>query len=480
MTTSEFIDVVMPQMGVSVTEGVIARWHVAVGDRVVSDQIVCEVSTDKTDTEILAPADGVITEIIVSEGEEVAIGGAVARLSSSEGAGGSGPAVAPATSVAATPVTPPHSPEPPASRPSDVVPAPLVAPVTDQLRTSHRSVAEMLAGARIDPTAAADAVLDHRPSDGRPLASPLAQRRAKERNIDLGEVRGTGRRGRICVQDVLAAGRTTSVSATSVAPATAVTATPVTPTIVVGEAGLPLGYEDVPFAIAKTSPHRRAISEHMIRSRQTAAHMTTEVDVDMFQVAKVREMMNAARAGAGQGRISYLSFITKAAIAALADYPDMNATFQHERIIHWNEVNVGIAVDTPEGLIVPVIRHADTMTVEGIADSIARLAERARARRLSPDDLRAGTFTVSNPGSVGGVAGPAIINQPQVAILGIPVIVRRPWVVTSAEGGEAVAIRPILRLAVTFDHRAIDGAYATRYVVQVGRLLESWDLRDYS
>jgi len=463
-------------MGVSVTEGVIAKWHVAVGDRVVSDQIVAEVSTDKTDTEILAPADGIVAEIIVSEGEEVAIGGVVARLSQSEVVSVSAVDVAPQHSgAAAVSVAPSNATGPVAKRSTSEAPAPPVEPTIAQPRASHRSVAEMLAGAGIDASAAADAVLDHGPSDGRPLASPLAQRRAKERKIDLGTIKGTGRRGRICVHDVLAAGRDEPVGSVAIPGVVARVASPE----LIGDAGLPVGYEDVPFDIAKSSPHRRAISEHMIRSRQTAAHMTTEVDVDMFQVAKVREMMNAARSSVGQGRISYLSFITKAAIAAIADYPDMNATFQHERIIHWNEVNVGIAVDTPEGLIVPVIRHAETLTVEGIADEIARVAERARARRLSPDDLRAGTFTVSNPGSVGGVAAPAIINQPQVAILGIPVIVRRPWVVTTAEGAEAVAIRPILRLAVTFDHRAIDGAYATRYVVQVGRNLETWDLRDY-
>ena len=478
MTTSDFIDVVMPQMGVSVTEGVIAKWHVAVGDRVVSDQIVCEVSTDKTDTEILAPAEGVITEIIVSEGEEVAIGGAIARLSQSGKALVT--AVAGASELSAASPTPSSTSEPVEDRSIRVAPAAIdTALRTDRHWTSNRSVAEMLAGARIDPSAAADAVLDHCPSDGRPLASPLARRRAKERNIDLNLIQGTGRRGRICVQDVLVAGRASpvnSVSSVTTAPTTA----RVAPVVTVSEETLPVGYEDVPFDISKTSPHRRAISEHMIRSRQTAAHMTTEVDVDMFQVVKVREMINVARTAVGQGRISYLSFITKAAVAVLTDYPDMNATFQHERIIHWSEVNVGIAVDTPDGLIVPVIRRAETMTVERIADSIARLAELARARRLSPENLRAGTFTVSNPGSVGGVAAPAIINQPQVAILGIPVIVRRPWVVTSAEGSEAVAIRPILRLAVTFDHRAIDGAYATRYLVQVGRNLESWDLRDYN
>jgi pyruvate dehydrogenase E2 component (dihydrolipoamide acetyltransferase) len=476
MSAENALDVVMPQMGVSVSEGVVARWLVGVGDQVLNEQLVCEVSTDKTDVEILAPAEGVIIEIVVLEGDSVEVGHPVARMSVGDAPVTIGVAeetpteatlAAPATTEAPPTVTS-SSPEPRAKS------APMVGVVTAPRESSHRrnarSVNEMLAGAEIDPDGAADAVLDRPSGDGRPLSSPMAQRRARERSIDLRTVKGTGRRGRICVQDVLAASRGGGEVTLPSPPAKEG----------LGLGGVPLGYEDVPYEAFATSPHRRAISEHMLRSRQTSAHMTTEVDVDMFQVAKVRDMMNAARSATGQGRISYLSFISKAAVSALSEYRDMNATFQHERLLQWDEVNLGIAVDTPAGLIVPVIRRAQGLTVEQIADAIAHLAERARARKLVPDELRAGTFTISNPGSVGAVSAPAIINQPQVAILGIPVIAKRVWVVSSPEGTDSVTIRPILRLAVTFDHRAIDGAYATRYAVAVKQHLEEWDLRDYT
>jgi pyruvate dehydrogenase E2 component (dihydrolipoamide acetyltransferase) len=475
MSAENALDVVMPQMGVSVSEGVVARWLVSVGDQVANAQLICEVSTDKTDVEILAPADGVIVEIVVLEGDSVEVGHPVARMSAGDAAATFDVAdktAAEVTSVAQAareipPTVESSSQEP---RAKSVLTSNVVtAPRETTYRKNARSVNEMLAGAVIDPDGAADAVLDRPSSDGRPLSSPMAQRRARERSIDLRTVKGTGRRGRICVQDVLVASRGAGEASL-----------PSPPAGVSHGGGVPLGYEDVPFEAFTTSPHRRAISEHMLRSRQTSAHMTTEVDVDMFQVAKVRDMMNTARGATGQGRISYLSFISKAAVSALSEYRDMNATFQHERLLQWDEVNLGIAVDTPAGLIVPVIRHAQGLTVEQIADAIAEVAERARARKLVPDDLRAGTFTISNPGSVGAVSAPAIINQPQVAILGIPVIAKRVWVVSSPEGTESVTIRPILRLAVTFDHRAIDGAYATRYAVAVKQHLEEWDLRDYT
>lgn len=466
----------MPQMGVSVDEGIVVKWHVAVGDRVAAEQLVCEITTDKTDAEILAPADGVIAEIITEVGESVAVGMPVARMT--VGAVAVLPAMVPVQAPTAVPAPESLAAATPVAA-VQVVAAPstgvrvedAVAP-TSSARHATRRVSEMLAGAIINPSEAADAVLEHIPERAQPLSSPLARRRARERNIDLVKVHGTGRRGRICVQDVLAADRGTG--GTNVQP-------PVSgaPHNVEDSTSLPIGYEDVPYQEMVTSPHRRAISEHMRRSRQTSAHMTTEVDVEMFQASKVRSIVNASRELVGQRRISFLSFISKAAVAVLAEYPELNATFQHQRSLLWDEVNLGIAVDTPSGLVVPVIRSADGLSTEKIADAIASVGERARARRLLPDDLRAGTFTISNPGSVGAVSAPAIINQPQVAILGIPVIVKRPWVISTPEGTDAVAVRPILRLALTFDHRAVDGAYATRYLVRVKDCLEAWDASDY-
>ncbi|HZO05970.1 MAG TPA: 2-oxo acid dehydrogenase subunit E2 [Solirubrobacterales bacterium] len=219
---------------------------------------------------------------------------------------------------------------------------------------------------------------------------------------------------------------------------------------------------------------RKVIAEHMVRSRQTAAHMTTEVDVDLSATVDARAELNAARLAAGEPKLSYLPFIARAACAALAEYPELNATFLGEEMVRWQQVNLGVAVDTPEGLLVPVIKGCGQLTAPQIGAAIADLAERARTRKLTPDDLAGGTFTLSNPGSVGAVSAPAIINQPQVAILGVPTIQRRPWVVTGPDGTETVAIRPILRLAVTFDHRALDGADATRFAVAVKNRLEAW------
>ncbi len=207
--------------------------------------------------------------------------------------------------------------------------------------------------------------------------------------------------------------------------------------------------------------------------------MTTEVDVDLGLLTDVRAALNAQRQQAGQGKLSFLPFIARAACAALGEHRDLNATFETERLLQWREVNLGIAVDTSRGLMVPVVRGAEQLTVESLGARIVEAAERVRDGRMEADDFRGGTFTISNPGSVGAVSAPAIINQPQVAILGMPTIVRRPWVVHLPDGQETIAIRPIVRLALTFDHRAVDGADATRCLVDVRRRLESWGVDDY-
>lgn len=477
MTNDLIVDVLMPQMGVATSEAVVTKWFVSVGDTVANEQVVCEISTDKTDAEIAAPTAGVLLEILVSEGSTVAVGAPVGRIATGEAASHvlfangdsalreqSAVRQEEATSFAAEATVSPTTSA-----------ANINAEIAgDSLVDDHATrtpVSRLLAGAIIDPSGAAQAVLARPPRDARPLSSPLARRRAQERGIDLTVVRGTGRQGRINVHDVLATVKS------SPTPNVAVPAPQSFPSGATPE--LPVGYDDVPHEIVATSAHRRATAEHMIRSRQTSAHMYTEVEVDMSNVARARELVNAPRVAAGLPKISYLPFIAKAAIEMLGEFPDINSTFQYERSIQWSEVNLGVAVDTPTGLVVPVVRGADRMSLEAIADSIRGIADRARNRRLQSDELRAGTFTISNPGSMGAVAGPGIINQPQVAILGVPVIVKRPWVITTDDGLDAIAIRPIMKLALTYDHRAVDGAYATRYVVRVKDLLEGWEVRDY-
>jgi 2-oxoglutarate dehydrogenase E2 component (dihydrolipoamide succinyltransferase) len=311
---------------------------------------------------------------------------------------------------------------------------------------------------KFDPVAAAEALMPQNGRRGRTVASPVARRLAAEHGIDLGSVRGSGLRGRIRKPDVIAA-----VEGSAAAPAVAR-----------APAGDILrGYDDVPREVVQLSRQRSLMAEHMIRSRQTAAHMTTEAEVDMTAVQRAREELNAPRQAAGQRRLTALSFIARATCAALAEYPDLNATFDGRELIRWREVNMGIAVDTEQGLIVPVVRGCDGLTAPGIGDAIAEIAALARSRKLTPDHMRAGTFTISNPGSVGGISAMAIINQPQVGILGTPAIVRRPIVVTDDHGDESIAIHPVMTLALTFDHRVIDGAYATRCVVRIKQFLET-------
>jgi pyruvate dehydrogenase E2 component (dihydrolipoyllysine-residue acetyltransferase) len=419
----------MPQMGVSVTEGTVGAWHKSVGDAVAEGEPLCDIVTDKVDTEVTAPVDGVVTRLVAEQGETVPVGAPLAELAP------------PGPTEIAPPATPPA-----ASAPVPGAPA--------------QAASEPAASGRFDPEAAADAVfatVDG--ARGRPLSSPIARRLATEHEVDLAAVRGSGRRGRIRKADVVAVVQGLSPGAS-------------------GE--LPRGYAGVPYAIVPTSPQRRTIAEHMVRSRRTAAHMTTEVEVDMLRVTRVRAELNVGRLESGGSKLSYLPFVARAACSALRDFPDLNATVDTERLIRWREVNLGIAVDTERGLLVPVIRGCDRLNVIGIGDAISDIAERARSRRLNPDDMVAGTFTISNPGSVGATSAMAIINQPQVAILGIPAIVKRPWVVSGPEGEEVIVPRPIMQLAVTFDHRAVDGAYATRFAVGIKQRLEGWDASAYA
>jgi pyruvate dehydrogenase E2 component (dihydrolipoamide acetyltransferase) len=409
------IPIAMPHMGVSVEEGTVLAWHKAEGDTVAADEVVCEVSTDKVDTEVVSPADGVLARIVAQVGDTVAVGEPLAELTVS----GEAPAPEPVAAAA-----------PPAREAAPAVAAPQ----------------------RFDPVAAAEAVV---PQDGGTVASPVAKRLAAEHGVDLAAVRGSGIRGRISKADVLAA-----IDTGEHAPA----------------AGLPRGYDDVPREVVELSRQRSLMAEHMIRSRQTAAHMTTEADVDMSAVERARRELNAGR----EQRLTALAFIARATCTALTEFPDLNATFDGARLIRWCEVNLGVAVDTEQGLIVPVVRGCDRLTTPGIGEAIAELAALARARGLTPDHIRAGTFTISNPGSVGGISAMAIINQPQVGILGTPAIVRRPVVITDEHGEEAIGIRPVMRLALTFDHRVIDGAYATRCVVRMKHFLETWETSTYA
>lgn len=455
-------DVMMPRLGVSVTEGTLSTWLKSIGDSVEVGEPICEVSTDKVDTEIESTVAGILAEQRYAEGDTIPVGEPLA-------------VVTPDGRLSSTPSTP----EPVASAAEASVAPP--GPVPTPASTVPGAPAVLVTGP-FDHVAAVARLHAGIARSGRRAASPAARHLATELGVDLDGVTGTGGAGHVTRADVQK--RATDWPESPNPPAKAA---PVVPTVTAqgptpaspAAGALPVGYEDVPYDEVPTSRIRRVTAEHMSRSRRTAAHMTTEVDVDLGRLTEVRSTLNARRLEEGQSKLSFLPFIARAACAALLQHRDLNATFETERLLRWGEVNLGIAVDTPRGLMVPVVRSAETLTVESLASSIVAAAERVRSGRMEADDFRAGTFTISNPGSVGAVSAPAIINQPQVAILGMPTIVRRPWVVRLSDGQETIAIRPIVRLALTFDHRAVDGAEATRCLVDIGRRLETWGADDY-
>ena len=390
-TETTLVDVVMPQMGVSVAEGTIVEWHKRAGDWVERDEVIVEISTDKVETEVPSPQSGRVAEVLVDVGATVEVGTVLARLD-----------------VGAKPGEP------------------------------H---VEEVTGDRSQVTGSAP-------------VTPVVRRIAAEHGIDLSQVKGTGRRGRVTKKDVLAfieqwGERKEPVLHTESPyeedpspvprpPSSATRHPPPAP-------GDPL------------SPMRASIAEHMVRSLRTAAHCTTVVEADMHRVEQAR------------GRLSYLPFVARAAIAALREHPQLNATLEGDRLQMHDEVHLGIAVALGDGLIVPVIRDAHELSHEGLARRIADVAERARTKRLSPDETRGGTFTITNPGRYGALLATPIINQPQVAILDLEAVVRRPVAV-----GDAIAIRPMTYLCMSWDHRALDGVLAARFLSAVRDHLEGW------
>ncbi len=399
------VDVTMPQMGVSVAEGTVVAWRVEVGDRIGADETICEISTDKIDTEVPAPATGVVAEILVPVEETVSVGTVLARIAAGEGAVGAG-------AVAAT------------------------------------DDSEAAADERAPVPAAGNGGRTHI-RDGARRYSPVVQRIAAEHGIDLAQVEGTGRGGRVRKQDVMAL--------VEAAPAQ--------------EAPLHIEspYRPEPAAVSTAgeglSRMRRQIGAHMKRSLDVAAHCTTWIEADMSRI-------EVARAKLG---VTALSFVARATIAALREHPALNAWMEGDRYTQHSEVNLGIAVSLGEdGLIVPVVHGAHELSVEGLAVRIRDLARRARSRELTPDEVRGGTFTITNPGQYGSIMATPIINQPQVAILDFEAVVKRPVVVTDAEGNDSIAIRPMTILGLSWDHRALDGALAAQFLASVKRHLEGW------
>ncbi len=448
-------DVVMPQMGESIVEGTLTKWLKKPGDRVERDEPLFEISTDKVDTEIPSPAAGTLAEILVEEGKTVGINTVVARLN--DGAGGTAAETKPAEAKQ------PEAPKPEAAQPEPAAQAVAPTPAAKQVDDPEPAPASAPAApAQQAPTAPTE--------PGGPL-SPLVRKMARENNLDLSRVKGTGAGGRITKQDVeafmaqgpAAAAPAPVQAAPAPTPAAPPAPAPAAPAPVAATGGAPKT------RIEPMSQMRIKIAEHMVMSKRTSPHVTTVHRVDMTKVAKMRERNKATvQANYGFG-LTYLPFITRAAVLALRHYPLLNASLDGNNIVYHGDVNIGIAVALENGLIVPVIRGADEKNVLGLQRSIADLAARARSRQLKPDEVVGGTFSITNFGSFGSMVGTPVINQPQVAIMGVGTVDKTPVVID-----DAIAIRSICHLSLSFDHRLIDGAMADQFMTKVKETLQNW------
>jgi len=446
MATETAVDVVMPQMGVSVSEGTITRWLKQEGEQVEADEPLLEISTDKVDTEVPSPASGTLTQVLVQEGETVDVGTKLGQIGGSAAAEAAPAAPAPAAPEASEPAT--------AETPAPTAPEPSAAP----------PAAEQPSG------------------NGKAFVSPVVARIAGEHGIDPSRVPGTGSGGRVTKKDILAFVESGGAQEPQQAqpPKQAAPEAPAAP------APPQRPPAPAPVAAAETLPGetvepitamRRGIAEHMRRSLDTAAHVTSAIEVDFSRIVSVRERLKKEYQAAYGVNPTYLAFVAKASVETLRDYPYVNAEMRGDSIVTRNFVNLGIAVELAEGkgLIVPVIRNAEGLNLLGLAKGIAEIAAKARSKQLVPDDVQGGTFTITNPGGYGTFHGTPVISQPQSAILGTYALVKRPWVVEDENGNDAIAIKPMMNITLTYDHRLVDGALAGRFLRDLRERLEAWE-----
>ena len=448
------IEVVMPQMGESIAEGTVSKWLKRVGDPIKRDEPLFEISTDKVDAEIPAPAAGVLAEIRVREGETVPVETPVGVIETDVTAAAPPPAVsapAPAQAPAEQPV------------PTSAAPA-TASPASPPRPGSGRAPAAGPAGSAPTPPALPSSGPGAAPpgQDGgtedrlRQRSTPLVRKIAAEHQVDLAQVPGTGVAGRVTKEDLLG-----YIASAAAAPKPA----------------LPPGAPAVePWPGDRVEPFsriRKITADHMLLSRRVSAHVTSFFEVDFGVVAQLRQRHRQAYADLGVN-LTYLAFIAKACAEQLRRHPIINAAVASDSIIYRQEVNVGIAVALEWGLIVPVIKRADELSLQGLARAIGDLSERARSKKLTPDEVQRGTFTITNPGVFGSYAGAPIINQPQVAILDVGAIEKRPKVVTAPDGSDAIAIRPLGILSLSYDHRVVDGADADRFLADVRAALQTF------
>ncbi len=483
MTTGTRTEVVMPQMGVSVSEGTVTKWLRQPGESIALDEPLLEISTDKVDTEIPSPGEGVVVEILVQEGETVDVGTVLAVIA---------PLEATTAPVEAEPVAPE-----PAAAPAPVEEEPAVAAVAPVVDTGVGSAA----------------------GNGRSFVSPVVARIAADHGVDPTRIAGTGTGGRVTKKDILGfiesgAGvvpeptvRPTPAPVPTVDPVFEEPPAAVTPVVVTQAPSVPTppavpvaasaaapvappqppaAAPPAPAASAESQPGetiepmtamRRGVAEHMRKSLDTSAHVTSAIEVDMSKIVAARGRLKREYQEAYGVNPTYLAFIARATVDTLADYPWINAELRGDAILTRRFVNLGIAVALAEGkgLIVPVIKNAEGLNLLGMARAIADIAERARTKKLLPDDVQGGTFTITNPGGFGTFHGTPIISQPQVGILGTYALVKRPWVVQDDLGQDVIAIRPLMNITLTYDHRLVDGAYSGQFLRDLRERLEGWE-----
>ncbi len=432
------IGVELPALGESVVEGTVSSWLVKEGETVTLDQPLVEVTTDKVDAEIPSPAAGVLVKILVPEGETVDVGAELARIDTDASAG---------------------------AQPAQAKPA---APTSEAPKAEAAPAPAAAAKEAPAPPPAADA--------GAPRATPVARRVAEDQQVDLGGVQGSGVGGRVTRRDVEEAGQPQARQAPA-QPAAAAPAPAAQPAAVARPAaprGRPayMNYElQEGDKVIPLTPLRRIVAEHMVLSKQTSPHVGTVSEIDLAAVVRFRDMHKRAFREAQGFNLTFLPFIVHAAVRGLREHPRLNASMLEDSIVEKQALHIGVAVETEKGLVVPVVRHADRLSLAGLATAIEDLSSRARNKKLSPDELRGGTFTISNPGRHGNLYGFAIINQPQVGILRMGEIVKRP-VVRSVDGEDAIVVRPMMHLALSYDHRVVDGAPANAFLFRVRELLE--------
>ena len=443
------IDVIMPQMGESIAEGTLSKWLKKIGDPVKRDEPIFEISTDKVDAEIPAPSAGVLAEILVQEGQTVAIQTVVARIETDASASVAAPGPAPTQPSPAAPPAPP--PAVSAARPAPPPPAPRVEAPPAPVAAGEESMEERL----------------------RRKSTPLVRKMVAEHNLDLAAIPGSGLAGRVTRSDVLGylekggpAGPAT--------PGTTGVAGPVTPSVE-GMRVLP-GPVVEPWEGDRVEPWsriRKLTADHMIMSRRVSAHVHSMIEVDYTRVGQLRSRKKVEYAERGAS-LTYLAFIAKAVADNLRKHPLLNSAVSGESTIYRRDINLGIAVALDWGLIVPVIKRADELSLLGLARAIGDLAERARAKRLNPDEVQKGTFSITNPGVFGTFVGLPVLNQPQSGILAVGAIEKRPVVVAGADGTDGLGIRTRGMLALSFDHRVVDGADADRFLADVRRSIQEF------